>query len=148
MRKVFGRLALMLLGALGLGGCDNVFEPPEPEYACPYADYTLSGTVVDADSSKAIEGIRISFGRANDDRLIAYSDAEGNWEISGRIWCAWQDSLHVADIDGDLNRGAFMPDSLKLNPVRTHLPVPDVFDDWYSGSFEQTDIHIVLEKTP
>ena len=147
MRKAFGRFALMFLGALGLTSCDNILPDPV-EYSCAYATYTLSGTVVDADSSKAVEGIRIDFRRANDDRLTAYSDAEGNWRISGRICCAWQDSLHVRDIDADSNRGTFMPDSLKLNPIRTTPDARYMFDEWYAGAFEQTGIHIILKKNP
>jgi putative lipoprotein (rSAM/lipoprotein system) len=143
MRKALARFLLMILGALGLAACDSSTGPPAPEYACPYADYMLSGTVVDADSSKAIEGIRVRFGLPGSEGPTTYSGADGKWQISGEIACAWRDSLHVADVDGDANRGAFMPDSLQLNPVRTGAK-----KGWYVGSFQQTDIVITLKKTP
>jgi putative lipoprotein (rSAM/lipoprotein system) len=151
MSKIFGRFLLMILGALGLTGCDSISGPnPTPEYGCPYADYTLSGTVVDADSSKAIEGIKIQFG-ADSDTLTALSDAEGKWHIAGRLWCVFRYNLCVADVDGDANRGAFMPDTLQLNPTLVP-PSPKPFyvihDKWYSGTCEQHDIVVTLEKTP
>jgi putative lipoprotein (rSAM/lipoprotein system) len=147
MRKVFGRLLLMLFGAFGLARCDALDpNPPEPEYACPYADYTFSGTVVDADSSKAIEGIKIRFG-AGDDTLTAFSDAEGKWQLAGRLWCVNHYRLYVADVDGEANRGAFLPDTLSLNPTRTE-PVWPPHDEWYGGTFEQTGIVVELKKTP
>jgi putative lipoprotein (rSAM/lipoprotein system) len=145
IRKTFSRLLLLVLGAFGLAGCDTVSPNPTPEYACPYADYSFSGTVVDADSSKAIEGIKIRFG-SSDDTLTAFSDADGKWQIAGRLWCVFHYNLSVADIDGEANRGTFSPDSLLLSPTLKKPTGPH--DKWYSGTFEQSGIVITLEKAP
>ena len=144
MRKILGKLLLTMLGAFGLLSCDSSLGPPVVEYACPYADYTLKGTVIDADSSKAIEGIKITF--SDYSPLTAYSDSLGNWRISGRVACVWRDSLHVADVDGEAHRGAFLPDSLLLSPTRKKSIWPR--DEWYVGTFEQTSIVITMKKTP
>jgi putative lipoprotein (rSAM/lipoprotein system) len=145
MRKTLAKLLLSTLGALGLLACDTTSGPePAPEYACPYADYTLTGTVIDADSSKAIKGIKIRFG--DDDNLTAFSDSSGAWRIEGRVVCGWRDSLHVTDVDGEANREIFLPDSLLLDPTRTEPVWP--YDKWYLGTFEQTGIVITMKKTP
>ena len=143
IRKTFSRLLLMVLGAFGLAGCDTTSGPePTPEYACPYADYLLKGTVVDADSSKAIEGIEINFSD-----LKTYSDADGNWQIAASLGAGIpHDSLLATDIDGEAHRGAFMPDSLLLSPT---LKEPIGWHSkWYLGTFEQTGIVITMKKTP
>lgn len=139
MRKVFGKFLLMMLGAIGLVGCDSA-TLPQPEYACPYADYNLSGTVVDADSSKVIEGIKVRFGTLPG--LTTYSGADGTWSISGRLTCMFRDSLIATDVDGDANRGKFLPDSLLLNPSRVKPG-----KGWYRGTFQQRDIVITMKKT-
>jgi putative lipoprotein (rSAM/lipoprotein system) len=145
MRKILAKLLLSTLGAFGLLACDTTSGPePTPEYSCPYADYTLTGTVVDADSAKAIEGIEIRF--SDYGNLTAFSDSAGTWRIEGRVACAWRDSLHVTDVDGEANRGVFLPDSLLLNPARTKPVWPH--DKWYLGTFEQTGIVITMKKTP
>jgi putative lipoprotein (rSAM/lipoprotein system) len=147
MRKVLGKLLLSTLAAFGLLSCDTTSGPePTPEYACPYADYTLTGTVIDADSSKAIEGIKIRFSDYNN--LTAFSDSSGTWRIEGRVVCGWRDSLHVTDVDGEANRGIFLPDSLLLNP-RLIPPNPNwSHDKWYRGTFAQTDIVVTMKKNP
>ncbi len=137
MRKTLAHFLLMVLGALGLGSC----EEPVVEYACGYADYSLSGTVLDADGSVAIEGIEIRVGRGNS--LMTYSSAEGTWSIEGRLVCALSKDLYVADVDGEENGGTFAADTLVLDPPRrTGL------DKWYSGRYDQQGIVIKLRKTP
>jgi putative lipoprotein (rSAM/lipoprotein system) len=147
MRKTLAKLLLSTLGALGLLACDTTSGPePAPEYACPYADYTLTGTVIDADSSKAIEGIEIRF--SDYDHLTAFSDSSGAWRIEGRVMCGWRDSLHVTDVDGEANGGIFLPDSLLLNPRLIPSPPWEAHDIWYRGTYTQTGIVITMKKTP
>jgi len=145
MRKTLAKLLLSTFAAFGLLACDTTSGPePTPEYACPYADYTLTGTVIDADGSKAIEGIEIQLIHYGD--LTAYSDSTGAWRIEGRVVCGWRDSLLVTDIDGDANGGIFLPDSLLLNPRL--IPPNRPHDKWYLGTYEQTGIVVTMKKNP
>jgi putative lipoprotein (rSAM/lipoprotein system) len=138
MIKAYHKLVLAALGAIGVVGCESSGTAPEPEYGCPYADYSLSGTVLDADSSKAIEGIEIAF---NSEKT--YTAPDGSWQIDCRTICAWRDSLRATDVDGDANRGAFEPDSLALSPTRVNPK-----DGWYQGSFVQRDILVTMSRSP
>ena len=52
-------LIAAILGVIGLSSCkQNPIYPPV-EYGCPHADFIVNGNVVDKDSDKPIENIRV-----------------------------------------------------------------------------------------
>ena len=140
IRKTFSRLLLMILGACGLAGCDSIFDPrPMPEYAAPYADFKISGSVVDESSAAAIEGIEITF-----QGIKASADESGDWLITGRGGPYSSLFFIVAnDIDGEENGGVFAPDTVRLDLTKTKKG-----SGWYSGTYEQHDIEIKMRKAP
>lgn len=129
---------LATLGAFGFLGCDTILPgPPTPEYAAPYADFMIDGSVVDESSSAAIKGIAITF-----QRMETSADENGEWQIAGTGQPFPKLFFVVAtDIDGDENGGSFAPDTLQLDLTKTKKG-----NGWYSGVYEQHGIEIKMKK--
>jgi putative lipoprotein (rSAM/lipoprotein system) len=142
MKRLLGKIVLAGLSAFGLNAC-SILDIPMAEYGCPYADFELSGTVVDSDSAKAIPGIEVTYQGGT-----AYSDETGAWKIVQR-GAPFPKLLivYADDIDGDANRGMFARDSTGIDPEREPDPLP-WHDKWYSGRYIQNDIVITLKKAP
>lgn len=66
-------LIATILGVIGLSSCkQNPIYPPV-EYGCPHADFIVNGNVVDKDSDKPIENIRVVI---ESDTTTSIQDAE------------------------------------------------------------------------
>ena len=137
MKKAVSRLYLTVIGWLGLAGC--LIDPnPADEYGIPYADFKLSGRVVDAASTDPVPGIEITF-----QNKTVQSNSAGQWSIAmqGRPFPKLF-FITTADVDSLDNGGLFDPDTLSVNPLRTRPG-----SGWYSGVYEQHNIEITLDKT-
>lgn len=136
MKKALSRFFLLLLSWLGLASC---LTDPEPvEYACPYADFLLDGTVVNSESKEPIQGIEIKF-----KEKTTYSDETSKWSFAMRGTPFPNTYFIIAtDVDGDDNGGTFDPDTVRISPTQTISG-----RGWYTGVFEQHDIVIELDKT-
>ncbi len=137
MKRGFSKLFLLLLGWLGLASC--VTDPdPQPEYACPYADFLIDGTVVSAETKEPIQGIELKF----KDRTT-FSDETSKWSFNLRGTPFPSTYFIIAtDIDGDDNGGTFDPDTVWISPTKTKSG-----SGWYVGVFEQHDIVIEMDET-
>ncbi len=107
MRILVSRLLCGLVGAFLGVSCHTA-----PEYAAPWAEYRLDGTVVSAEDDSPVKGIRVAF-----KETVALTDANGDWQIVRRDYpvCASPCSLEVTDPDGPENGGTFQAATVPLN---------------------------------
>ena len=136
--KWFYKLIILVTGFL-TGSC---FLPPMfgvsgLEYGAPSARYNLSGKVVSSADNQPIEGIEIGF------RYVqVYTDANGQWVISGASSSYQENSVTALDVDGPENGGSFAEKNQPINPVQTE----EGDGNWYEGLFEQHDILIEMDE--
>lgn len=83
--KAINYLITLLIGPLAMTGCYVKYGcPPEDiigEYGCPYAEFKVSGTVMDKDSN-AVENIRVTVhNHSNGGQIMpeAYSEEDGKY---------------------------------------------------------------------
>jgi putative lipoprotein (rSAM/lipoprotein system) len=145
--KGSGNLVLRLLGSIlgitafgcGGGGGAPLYGAPVPAYGMPYAEYTLSGTVVDSTTNDTISGISLSF-----DGKTATSGTDGVWSLNvSGFYCDQNCTLTIQDTDGTTN-GSYTDTTLALAPTRT-APGSGTMNN---GAFEQKDIQVSLDPKP
>ena len=71
-------LIATILGVVGLSSCkQNPIYPPV-EYGCPHADFIVNGNVVDKDSDKPIEKIRVVITTRSEERRVG-KECRSRW---------------------------------------------------------------------
>jgi len=140
------KILLALLGSIlgmsaaGCGG-QEIRPPtygPMPLYGAPYAEYKLSGKVVDASTSAGIPGIALSF-QGN----TITSGPGGTWTMDAIVSpCESSCALTAKDTDGTSN-GSYTDLEVPLAPTQTSGGSGN-----NNGVFEQKDIQVSLVAKP
>jgi putative lipoprotein (rSAM/lipoprotein system) len=113
-----------LLAMLGFSGCqkDDVLD----EYGAPHANYTAKGTVVNKATGKPVKGIHVGYTSGYMNGLMygvpvgdyakmkAYTDADGEFEITQSTLLLNPVPVYVEDLDGAQN-GSFVSDTVTVD---------------------------------
>ena len=139
------QIALRLLGSiLGMGAvaCDGGHSSPlygAPTYGAPYAEYKLSGKVVDAGTSSGIPGIALTFQGST-----VSSGPDGAWAMDiTTLPCESACALSAKDTDGP-SHGSYTDLDVALTPTQSS-PGNGA---WNQGVFEQENIQVSLVPKP
>ena len=149
IRSFWTRLCAYALGLLGLGsaiGCEEIEDifggggGNLCMYGTPTMSYEIKGKVVDSDSGKAIEGIKVGRYDFNGAAEV-FSDGSGKFDLSGSDFPS--DTLHlkVTDVDGETG-GLYSGDEVTVNLKQTEKST----DEWYAGKYEADDGVIKMKK--
>ncbi|WP_163629018.1 radical SAM-associated putative lipoprotein [Paludibacter sp. 221] len=135
--KTFDKIVLLILSITGFfWGCD-IISIGGAEYGTPYADFKLKGTVVNKDTKKPIQNIRVV-----SHRDTVYTNKSGKYELNhkeeGR-------TLYVKfeDIDGEDNDGYYLEKEIEC--TFTQEDKVEKGSGWYEGKY-QKEQHIELEQ--
>lgn len=117
------RIITALLALLGFSaGCGR------EEYGCPYADFHISGRVVDPEGNP-IPQIKIS---ASQYRYTTFSDSEGNFTIEDNDISRPQ-RVYLSDIDGEQNGGEFEDREIEIGALYVQTKKGK---GWYEGAYK------------
>jgi len=135
-----------LMTLLGFGAAASCSFISREEYGCPYVEYKVSGRVVD-ENGEPVKGIGVYPTRESN---AAYWDpqyagdqadttgVDGRFEISS-IAHRQPEKLIVIDTDG-LENGKYSDTEVAITPKQ--VKIGD--GKWYDGSYEATDIEVVV----
>lgn len=139
-----------LLGLLGFESCSNFKEEVE-EYGCPSADYIIKGTIAD-EAGTPVQGIKTSLKQVlvtvegsyvyGVDSIL--TSESGNYQLKSNEIPAGLTKLIVEDIDGKLNGGEFLSDTLDIDYEKA-VKTKEGDRRWYSGVYEITQ-NVKLKK--
>jgi putative lipoprotein (rSAM/lipoprotein system) len=131
-------LGITAMGCTGHGGA--LYGPPVAMYGMPYAEYKLSGTVLDSSTNNPIPGISLAFGGAT-----TTSAADGTWsmDVSGATYCDSNCTMQASDVDGTTN-STYTDATVALSPTQ----VSAGSGTWDHGVFEQKSIQVSLNPKP
>ena len=125
------RLIYILLGLLGLTGCEEHFGAVE--YGCPNVSFSLKARVVD-EAGVPIQGIEV---RTEDGGHFEYntgfSDYQGYIDARGTVRPGTEHGkVQFIDIDGELNGGEF--ETLTVD-IKNATQTEEGSGDWYEGAY-------------
>lgn len=138
---LWGKVVAAIVSVFGMYGCDI----HAVDYGCPYAEFSLKGTVVD-EKDTPIEGIRVAVEVWNVDGKdirkmyndTLYTNAEGKVSFmpSHDYFFYPPDSVSVAmeDVDGEDNDGDFK--SQIISPEVVQIEKGDGV--WFEGRYESS----------
>ncbi|MBN1118826.1 MAG: radical SAM-associated putative lipoprotein [Bacteroidales bacterium] len=106
--KNFNAIIGFLLSLLGFASvcnsCATDYGVEPDEYGVPYATFKVAGTVESKESSEHLENIRVIFAYQD----TAYTDENGNYEVSSIIESLEEAPISFEDVDGAQN-GSYRP---------------------------------------
>lgn len=125
------RLIYILLGLLGLTGCEELVGAVE--YGCPNVSFSLKARVVD-EAGVPIQGIEV---RTEDGGYFEYktgfSDYQGYIDARGTFRPGTeQGKVQFIDIDGELNGGEF--ETLTVD-IENATQTEEGSGSWYEGAY-------------
>ncbi len=129
--KKYSKYLLALLGFALPNSCKMM-------YGCPYADWTISGQVVN-EKDEPLEGIQVT-DRWNNP--LDTTDVKGEFLLKSSGIHEYESDLYFNDVDGEKN-GLYRRDSLQ-NISFTQVKPGD--KGWYSGAFEAVDLKVVMKE--
>ena len=139
--KKFNSMIGLLLSILGFSSvcvsCATDYGAEPDEYGVPYATFKVSGKVESSDTSEPIKNIRIILAYQD----TAYTDINGNYEISSTTEGSEKIPISFEDIDGDQN-GRYSPSDTIVDFSDSEFTGRD---GWYIGTAEE-DLDVKLDK--
>ena len=142
------RLILMLLSALGFACCTKPAEPEivEPgicEYGCPFACYSVKGSVRDSDGNP-IPNIAVGLNdRPTGVYLSQFTDGNGEFVFDREdSWPQDTQWLVFYDHDGEANGGTF--ETAEMEVAFTKVGEGD--GKWFHGEYEAPDVTVTLVR--
>ena len=125
------RLIYILLGLLGLTGCEELIGAAE--YGCPNVSFSLKARVVD-EAGVPIQGIEV---RTEDGGYFEYktgfSDYQGYIDARGTFRPGTEHGkVQFIDIDGELNGGEF--ETLTVD-IKNATQTEEGSGSWYEGAY-------------
>jgi putative lipoprotein (rSAM/lipoprotein system) len=133
--KTYDKLLLVLMGAFPFfTGC----EDPNVEYGSPYADFNLSGLVIDSISSNPLPGIQVTVKSwKGTTLLVTETKTNGYYSFVFQDFPDYEKvfSINVEDLDGILNGGEFASEKADIKVIQSEYEIDGENNTnfWYSG---------------
>ena len=130
-----------LLSILGFVGCENE-ESPVVMYGVMVPDYIIKGTVVNKETKKPIEGIRVSYESRFDSYIepSVLTDEKGEFSLTLGGSFLPVVPVYAEDIDGEEN-GLFQPEQLDVDFSKAeYTPKPGRVEVAVNVNVELTEI--------
>jgi putative lipoprotein (rSAM/lipoprotein system) len=146
--RFFDKMVVLLLGIAGLfAGCDEINNSdPVVEYGMPSADYEISGTVTDQQTSKPIKHIQVvrPFQQVSEYGDTVYTDNKGYYRFAYSDYPQNTVKIQFEDIDGEENGGMFLTTEQTVDITEADR-VEKGNGHWYKGKFVK-NLDIELDK--